>query len=717
MRNKKVIKANVFVAFFLLLTAPFILAQERRAMTLDDVMDFHHMSSPVISFDGKWIAYTAAPDYGDGYGVLVSSDNKSEFRFERAEAPQFSAEGDWLMFRQVPPHAETRGKSSGERPKDGTLLIKTADGEKSVFENVKSGRFSEVGSFLFLHKHSAEDSTLSDEQNEKLKKAGTPLVVRNLERNSEIILPFVDSWTIDSLSTTLVYTINDTLEKNNGLWYLSLQDITSSPVVIDTTGKGSYSSFTWHEKESRLAYTREDDIEKDTVETAVLFSWSKNKVFPDPLLYQEDAPEGYFLPFDNRLEWSNNGEMLFFGFRPEEYSAKPEEQTSWNSIPDSIRHQADIDIWHGDDPFIKTHEKELWSRMSRQNLMSVYHINDRKFIQLADKEITDLDPPVNGDYALATTNIPHRKRITWEGWLRDAYVLNLYTGNKDLVAKELRDITELSPGGRHVIYFENKHWYVYDIESRETRNLTVDLDIPFYDETNDTPSPPSSYRIAGWMEDGESVLIYDRYDIWHVNLVTGSMHNITNGRGREWHTTFRIRKLNNDPLFKNSETLFLEGFNDETKVRSIFTARPDRQGVTIANDEGKNLRLRLISDDERTIVFTRESYHEFPDLWVTNTRFSNPVRISRLGEQTSRFNWGTAELVSFNSADGVPLQGVIIKPGDYDPSKRYPVFVYYYEKFSQRLHDFNQTVINHSPSFGYYASNGYVIFLPDIHFY
>jgi dipeptidyl aminopeptidase/acylaminoacyl peptidase len=72
--------------------------------------------------------------------------------------------------------------------------------------------------------------------------------------------------------------------------------------------------------------------------------------------------------------------------------------------------------------------------------------------------------------------------------------------------------------------------------------------------------------------------------------------------------------------------------------------------------------------------------------------------------------------VEWSSIDGIPLQGIVIKPGDYDPARRYPVLVYYYRFFSQRLNEFNEPVVNHRPSFPLYASNGYVVFLPDIRF-
>jgi dipeptidyl aminopeptidase/acylaminoacyl peptidase len=72
--------------------------------------------------------------------------------------------------------------------------------------------------------------------------------------------------------------------------------------------------------------------------------------------------------------------------------------------------------------------------------------------------------------------------------------------------------------------------------------------------------------------------------------------------------------------------------------------------------------------------------------------------------------------VEWTSDDGVPLQGVVIKPGNYQEGTRYPVLTYFYRFFSQRLHQFNEPVVNHRPSFPIYASDGYIVFLPDVRF-
>jgi len=698
----------------LLMAAVASFAQERRAMTLEDVMGFHHIDSRTINHDGSWVAYAASPDRGDGYGVLVSADGRREHEVPRGVSPRFSDGGGWVLFTQIPPFAETEGVRAADRPNNDAVLIRTSDRQETLFEDVRQARFSERQDFLFVHHQVVENEELSDEENEKLQDAGAPLYVEDLQRNTATTLYFVDSWTVDSMATTLVFTKKDTLEANNGLYALSLDDLAGDIREIDAGDQMKFNRFTWFNQEPRLAYTREEDTDEKTEETAALFTWRPGDESPEQLLSQEDAPEGYFLPFDNQLSWTNDGERLFFGFRPDRFAAVAEEEPAYVSELDSIQAQAEIDIWHGEDPYIKTHERQMWNQVRRQNLISVFHMQDQRVVQLADEDLEDVRPATAGDYVIARTVQPYTKLRTWKGTFRDVYVMNVNTAEKQLVVEASEDVTSLSPDGSYLLYFEDKHWHSFNTQTGEHINLTEGIDVPFYNETHDRPSEVPSYRMTGWMEDGVSVLLYDRYDIWLFNVATGEARNVTGGFGRDNQISLRIRKLDDDPLFSRTDDLLLEGFNDNTKVRAIYTVEGNE--VRLLMDVAQNLRLRELSGDENTILFTRESQDLFPDLWVTDTRFRNTTKVSDLQQQVEQFNWGRAELIEYQSADGVPLQGIVIKPGNYDPSRKYPVFIYYYAKYSQRLHDFNETVINHRPGFGYYASNEYVMLLPDIHF-
>jgi len=114
-------------------------------------------------------------------------------------------------------------------------------------------------------------------------------------------------------------------------------------------------------------------------------------------------------------------------------------------------------------------------------------------------------------------------------------------------------------------------------------------------------------------------------------------------------------------------------------------------------------------------TYTKQSFSMFPDVWTSDLTFAKETRLSDANPQKSQYLWGTSELVEYYSNDGAPLQGVLVKPGGFDPSKQYPMVVYFYETSSQNLHRFvspspSASTIN--PSF--FASNGYVVFMPDI---
>ena len=91
--------------------------------------------------------------------------------------------------------------------------------------------------------------------------------------------------------------------------------------------------------------------------------------------------------------------------------------------------------------------------------------------------------------------------------------------------------------------------------------------------------------------------------------------------------------------------------------------------------------------DAEVVVFSQSKFDEFPDLYVSSLSFIAPRKISNGGDQMKPFPWGTSELVKFKSTDGIPL-GVLIKPDNFDPTKKYPMIVYIYEKLSNTVHQF-----------------------------
>jgi dipeptidyl aminopeptidase/acylaminoacyl peptidase len=434
------------------------------------------------------------------------------------------------------------------------------------------------------------------------------------------------------------------------------------------------------------------------------------------------------IPEKNRISWSKDGKRLFFGFKPLEIhqaTLKPGSKEGQKDVNESdlfdtqkILKDIELDVWHWNDPLIKTNDKIQWSRTRDRTYTAVYHVDSKRFVQLADRNLPEVDLNDNPDFALGQSSIPYRKERSWYGRMEDIYRVSLKDGKRQKVASKLEDRSSLSPEGRYVVYFHWEHWYLFDGKTEKTVNLTDKLDVPFYDEDHDYPEMAPSYRTAGWGKNDEFVLIYDKYDIWKFSTVTGEAENITGGKGRQTEMTFRVLDLESEkPYFENGERLWLSSFHNKKKNHGFYSCRIGKGEVRRLLEEDKKFRFQSKAKNVDVLMYTRESFEEFPDLWVADLEFSQPKKISFVNPQIDEFAWGMPpELVEWHSIDGVPLQGYLIKPANYEKGKRYPVIVYFYRLESDDLYDFNQMVVNHRPNFPFYTSNGYAFFRPDVKF-
>jgi len=65
--------------------------------------------------------------------------------------------------------------------------------------------------------------------------------------------------------------------------------------------------------------------------------------------------------------------------------------------------------------------------------------------------------------------------------------------------------------------------------------------------------------------------------------------------------------------------------------------------------------------------------------------------------------------------NGEVMDGVLIKPPNFDPTKKYPMLVNFYERSSQGLYRHRAPYPHRSTiNYSYYANRGYLIFNPDV---
>ena len=192
------------------------------------------------------------------------------------------------------------------------------------------------------------------------------------------------------------------------------------------------------------------------------------------------------------------------------------------------------------------------------------------------------------------------------------------------------------------------------------------------------------------------------------------------GEGRGERRQFRLVDLDPDVDYvtERRSDCCCTDITIEKRTTAFWETTASKIKLKLLIEEDRRFRFQAKAEEADRILYTRQSYREFPDLWAADPQARRTDASSRMRILRSNASTGAGPSWSSGTAPtALPLQGVLIKPGGYEPgppvSRCWSISIV---SFSQRLHEFNQPVINHRPSFPLYASNGYAVFLPDVRF-
>src|SRR5439155_1946891 len=159
--------------------------------------------------------------------------------------------------------------------------------------------------------------------------------------------------------------------------------------------------------------------------------------------------------------------------------------------------------------------------------------------------------------------------------------------------------------------------------------------------------------------------------------------------------------------------LLLSAYGEWTKKSGYYQLAPGGKPTPLVYDDAQIGGAEKAARADR-LLFTRQSFTEFPDYWVSNGTFVSPKKVTNANPWLDEYAWGKRVLVDFTNARGVKLQGTLALPANYEPGKKYPMLVYFYERLSNTHHTFSMPVYDDRPHMSEYASDGYLVFEPDI---
>lgn len=715
MIGKAYLKCTVIGILFLLSIAA---GAQKKVLDHSVYDSWKSISNINVTNDGRYTAIVVKEQEGDDYLLIKNLQTQKELIIPRGYSYSVTPDQKYIVARIKAPFAVTRQakikKTSEEKmPKDSLALISLDKFSIFKIPNVKGFKIGKDYSDYVAY---IVDDSVKAKDKKEIKPS--TLILRNLHSGKEDTIKHVTEHIFSrngkSFAAILKPGAKDSVNKP-GVMLIDLNNLNKR---IVSKNKIIYKSLSLSESGSKLTFlATADSLKKEIKDYSIFyFDNTKDSAFVIADKNTLGMPQKWNVSENYGPSFSKDEKRLFLGTAP---IALPKDTT----IPDFEK--AQLDIWHWQEPLIQPQQLVQLARKQKETFLSYIDLTDRnKFYQLATEDIPDvrLSDERNGIFAIGLSNLKYRLETQWDYTAimqNDIWVFDLSNNTKKQIKTGLKGMTMLSPMGNYLAWYniEDKQYYAYSMKTGEEVCLTDKLSINFWDEKNDTPSLPGPYGYAAWMENDEAILVYDAYDIWKLDP-TGvkAPENITKNVGRD--NKIRLRYIKTDPesrFIKPKDKLLLSAFDETTKESGLYELA---KGVTKPLMMGKyTYSYPVKAKDKDVYCFTKGNFNTYPDLYVTSNLWKTDTKLTDVNPQMKDYNWGTAELISWTTFDGKPTQGIVYKPENFDPNKKYPVMIYFYEKHTDNLYQYftpapSRSIIN----IPFFCSRGYIVFTPDIQY-
>lgn len=706
---------NLRIAILLWCFLPLSLTSQDKKMTLETYDIWKSIYNVKVSNDGEWVSYILAPEDGDGELILYNTISHEEERFERGENQSFDPDGNFMAFF-VKPHKDSLDELERKKVKKKKFPKDTL----GIFhlKNASYDKFARVTSYKLPKKHGGiiafkfeepldKDSTLVKPLNGD---NGTSLFVYNYISDEIKKFDFVKDYQFSDRNRHLM--IHHTGPDSVNVSTIDLLNLNSNVLENIYQDSSKIYDITLNENASSMAFLNSQDSIDDSIADMTLSLWNSESdtikhTRIDDLNFLDSTWKisQYYTPL-----FSKDGARLYFGVKP-----KPQ-------LPDSTlldSEKVKLEIWNYKDGILYPQQKVRKTRDEKRSYSIMYDIGRNQYVQISNLDIPNsvIEKEFKSDYLLSYNTQPYDQYISWLGYaFRDVYLTHLPTGDRIKIANKAQGRVDMSPDEKYAYWYSrpDSSWMVYDIKAQQTSTLTK---AGFYDEENDRPMHPYPSGMMSWTDNDEYILVYDHFDIWKINPESGTQTRLT--KGRENKLRYRYIKLDNELRSLPLDTIVLVHLFNENDKSSGYAFLNLKNGVTELVEKGPYNYTSNIYKSKNTdkIIFTKSSFENFPDLILTDLNFKNQKTISDANPQQQDYAWGSIELFTWKNYEDIITHGLLVKPPGFDPDKKYPLIVNFYERSSQGLYNHRAPYPHRSTiNYSYWANKGYVIFNPDVYY-
>jgi len=759
--KKKSVFSGIHVARPILLTvllgfialAVTLSAQTRPIATFEDYGQWETLVSAGsyggLSPDGQWLAYAINRSNRDNELRIIKLADATTTTAAFGMRPVFSSDSKWIAYLIGQSEAEQEKLRKAKKPVQNRLgLLNLATGETSTLDGIESFAFSSDGAFLVMQRYRPTAPAASSEgrgrggTGESEEKLGTTLIVRKLASGSDMTFGNVSqfAWQDTKHSHLLAMTISAEGKTGNGV---HLFDSETGVLRVLDSAPSIYKGLAWRKDAAALAVFRTKEDEHKDGSTHLLLAWtdlgkSESRFIYDPTV-DSAFPEGMRAVSFRPFHWSDDGKVLFFGIAKWDDKIIPDKKEKEDADKPSADEPSTVEIWHWTDVFVMPWQK-VHARQDRQrNMLSAWHLDSGKFVQLGQDPITERVTPIrysNLVYVAEWSKYAMERSIGRPG--ADLYLLDITSGERTKLMENINDrYVESGPSGKYLLFLQDKHYWTVDLATRAITNITNNAPVSFINTESDSTAkmypdrlqkPP--FGVAGWTKSDASVLLYDKYDLWQVAADGSKVQRLTDGAAEQ--IRHRLLKLDEaaggsrwrryassmstkEPWIDLGKPMYLSLFGEWTKKSGYARLEPG-EAVTRLVWIDKHVASLAKAKDAEVYRYIVQDYNDSPDIFVGASDLKDAEQVTTTNPFQSDYAWGRSELIEYETDKGRRLQGALFYPAGYEPGKKYPMIVYNYELLSQEVHRYVVPSDRSYYNISVFTNHGYMVLEPDIVF-
>ncbi|MCP5106007.1 MAG: S9 family peptidase, partial [bacterium] len=250
------------------------------------------------------------------------------------------------------------------------------------------------------------------------------------------------------------------------------------------------------------------------------------------------------------------------------------------------------------------------------------------------------------------------------------HLLNIDTGKTEkIVDREDLHVGGFSwsPDGKQIAFsaspdsrlpsFSKSDIYVVNLSDKKVLHLV--------DEKGPNGSPT-------WSPDGKTIAFSSSMgsETYFVNTETC----IIPAAGGDITCLTREFDENASPRAWKKEGIYFRAFHGMS--RHLYRLHPGSRKIDRV-DKGHDWVLlgSSLSKDGKALAFSYSDGNHYTEIYYSRLKPFKPRKLTTYSDQLKDWKLSTKEGISWKSTDGAEITGVLIKPADFNPKKKYPLFV------------------------------------------